>query len=427
MLKNTLRWILFPSPSAKIDSRTYKLLMIDASGIGIANSAAPFLTVFLVQLGATNLQIGLMSSMPAFAGFLTVLFVGRFIQHQPKLTNWASFSVLMTYSAYFFTGLLAFFVKDGKTMVVTVLLIWAAITIPQTLMGVAYPAMLRKAAGEAGRFELTTRRWAFIGLMTTIGTAITGEALEGTKFPLNYQIAFMVLSLGGLISFLAVRSIHFEESVDTTVSQNVFAEFRQYFKEIRAQKPFLSFVGKRFVHFLGATLTSPVISLYYIREVGASARWIGLFSTTAMATLILGYFFWLRTSRRLHSRKILLLTVFVVGLYPLLLSFTKNQFLIMSFLVIVGFFQAGIDLVFFDELMKTIPPEHSSVFISVNMLFQYLANAIGPLLGTALASLISLRVALIIGSSIKLIAFILFALDHRDRTEMYANRSDNLK
>jgi hypothetical protein len=43
------------------------------------------------------------------------------------------------------------------------------------------------------------------------------------------------------------------------------------------------------------------------------------------------------------------------------------------------------------------------------MLFQHLANFIGPLLGTSLAEVIGLRNVLIVGSGIKLLAFMLFA------------------
>ena len=410
MLKKTIRWILFPSPAANIDLKIFKYLMLDASGIGITGSAAPFLTVFLVLNGATNLQIGLLSSMPAIAGFLMVLFIGRLIQHHPKITRLASTGVLINNSAYLLTGLLPFFIKDTRALVSLILSVWAAVTISQTLTGVAYPTIIRKAAGEYGRYELTTRRWALIGLITTLGTAIIGGILDSSRYPLNYQMVFMLLSLGGLLSFSSLQKINFPAEAEQPKAQNIFFEFRHYFEEILSHKNFIHFVGKRFVHFLGATLAAPVINLYYLREVGASARWIGLFSTVSMGALIIGYFFWLRTSRRLHSRKILILTIGMVSVYPFLLSFTESKWLIIGMLLITGFFQAGIDLVFFDELMKIIPQANSAIFISVNMLFQYLASAIGPLLGTGLASVSNLRTALLIGAGMKFLAFVLFAL-----------------
>ena len=57
---------------------------------------------------------------------------------------------------------------------------------------------------------------------------------------------------------------------------------------------------------------------------------------------------------------------------------------------LAGIFQAGLDLVFFDELMKTVPIEHSAHFVSIAQSLQYLSSFVAPLIGTTLASLIGL-------------------------------------
>ncbi len=412
MIKKTLRWILVPSVYANIDPRTYKLLMLDAAGLGIGNSAVPFLTIFIANLHASNFQVSLLSSMPAIAGFFLVLFVGGLIQQHSSFKNLASISSLFNYSAYFILGLFAFFTDDGKTLVTVTLILWALSTIPQTITLVSHQIIIRNAAGESGRFDLTTRRWALIGLVTTIGTAITGEILERSHSLLNYQFVFIVLSFGGFLCFIAIKNMRFEDISIIQTSNQIFQGFSFFFKEIRNHKLFMSFIGKRFVYFLGTTLANPIISLYYIREVGASPRWIGLFSTISMAFIIIGYFFWLRVSTRYRSNKILLITLAIVGVYPFLLALTINQYVIICFLMVVGFFQAGIDLVFFDEIMKVIPVQNSSIFISFNLQLQFLASALGPLLGATLANNFNLRTTLIIGSLIKLFAFLLFAFNN---------------
>jgi Na+/melibiose symporter-like transporter len=408
MIRQSLRWLIEPSASANIDERNYRFIMMDAAGIGVANSAAPFLNIFLVNLGATNTQIGILASLPALAGFIMVLFVGQFIQKKGNLTKWASISIWLTYSGYFFTGVLPFFIPR-ESLVVGILIVWGIITIPQTVMGVSYPIMINSVAGENGRFELTTRRWAFLGCITAILTAVTGQLIELINYPFNYQLIFMVLSIGGIICFTAVRNIRLPAIPINDTNLSVKAQLSQYLNIIKENKSFTSFVFKRFIHFLGATLVGPIVSLYYIREVGVNAGWIGIFSTTATITLIIGYFFWLKMSHKFKTTNILLLTTLIIGLWPLLLSTTKNESVIVGILIMVGFFQAGIDLVFFDELMKTIPAGKATLFISVNMLFQYFANFIGPLLGTSLAEVIGLGNVLIVGSGIKLLAFMLFA------------------
>ena len=78
-----------------------------------------------------------------------------------------------------------------------------------------------------------------------------------------------------------------------------------------------------------------------------------------------------------------------------------------------GIFQAGIDLVFFDELMKTVPPDYTATFVSMAQLLTYLSTMVAPLLGTLLADRIGLAGALVVSSAVRLLGFGLFALPDR--------------
>ena len=106
---------------------------------------------------------------------------------------------------------------------------------------------------------------------------------------------------------------------------------------------------------------------------------------------MVGYYFWSRLSRRKGSRFVLLITTLCVSLYPGLVALTNNQTMIFIFSTVAGIFQAGIDLVFFDELMKTIPPRYSPTFVSLAQSIQYLSSILAPLVGTFLAEHIGLK------------------------------------
>ena len=74
-----------------------------------------------------------------------------------------------------------------------------------------------------------------------------------------------------------------------------------------------------------------------------------------------------------------------------------------------GFFQSGLDLVFFDELMKTVPEEYSATFVSLAQSMTYLSAVISPLIGSFLATQFSISWAMVISSGIRLVGFSLFA------------------
>ena len=80
-------------------------------------------------------------------------------------------------------------------------------------------------------------------------------------------------------------------------------------------------------------------------------------------------------------------------------------------IVIAGlayFFQAGLDLVFFDELMRSVPPEDSIPYISLAQSVQYIGTIGGPILGSIIAHWIGLSGALYVAAGIRLVAFFLF-------------------
>jgi len=73
-----------------------------------------------------------------------------------------------------------------------------------------------------------------------------------------------------------------------------------------------------------------------------------------------------------------------------------------------GFFAGGLDLVFFDELMKTVPPEFSATFVSLAQSMQYFSTIVAPLIGTVVAGFIGLGGALWLSAGMRLVGFLLF-------------------
>ena len=80
---------------------------------------------------------------------------------------------------------------------------------------------------------------------------------------------------------------------------------------------------------------------------------------------------------------------------------------------LAGIFQAGLDLVFFDELMKTIPSEYSAIFVSFAQSIQYVSAIAAPMIGSFLADQIGISAALIISGGIRFLGFILFFLERK--------------
>src|SRR5512137_632045 len=114
--------------SNEVQKRNFRFVQIDAVGVSISNVAAPFLPVFLTRLGATNFQVGLLSSMPGVTGLILAIVVGRFLQTRKNVVPWYSVERLMVISCYALTGLLTLFLGEN-VLIFSTLGIWAFATL----------------------------------------------------------------------------------------------------------------------------------------------------------------------------------------------------------------------------------------------------------------------------------------------------------
>jgi len=393
----------------QLQKRNFRYVQIDAIGVSIANVAAPFLPVFLTRLGASNFQVGLLSSMPGMTGLVLALLVGRFLQTRRDIVPWYSLSRLMVILCYALTGLLTLLISE-KFVIISTLLIWAFATLPQTALAVAFSVVMNAVAGPEGRYALLSRRWAIFGLTSVVGTFIVTRLIDRVAFPVNYAIMFLVLSLGGFFSFYFSRKIQMPEHAPPTLSNSgsPLAGYRNYLTLLRTNPAFVSFSVKRFVYFSAIVLSMPIMPLYLVREVHATDSQIGAINMTMTLVMLVGYFLWPWLSRRRGGRFVLLATTLGMALYPALSAATPRVDLIILYAGIGGLFQAGLDLVFFDELMKTVPAEYSATFVALAQSMQYLSMILAPLIGTWLANYIGLGGALWLSAGLRVLGFMLF-------------------
>lgn len=398
-----------PPDSTPQQRRNFINVQIDAIGIGLANAASPFLPVLLTRLGATNNQIGLLTSMPGITGLFLALPVGGFLQRQRNIIPWFSISRLLVVSCYALTGLIPFFIPP-QHQVVAILAVWALATLPQTALAVSFSVVMNAVAGPTHRYDLMSRRWSILGFTTAVTAALAGVVLELLNFPINYQLVFIGLSIGGLISYYFSNHIHLPPAQPALEHQAVslIEQGKNYTRLVASNTDFVNFSAKRFIFQFATLLATPILPLYYVKVVNASDFWIGLISTVQTAVLVVGYFFWTRQYRRRGSRFVLLIATFALSLYPIFVAATQQVQLIAILAGLSGIFQAGIDLVFFDELMKTVPVEYSATFVSLSQSFTYLASIFAPLIGTQLSDVIGLGGVLLVSGILKLGGFLLF-------------------
>lgn len=408
-----IRWFTVPQTAPDMNPINFRNVQIDAVGVALASTAAPFLPVLLTRLGGSTFAVTMLTFMPAVTGMLLSLPLGQFLQSRRNIVPWFSAARLIVLSSYAMTGIITIFLPQAAS-VIGILGVWALVTVPQTVVNICFSVVMNSVAGPGGRYELMTHRWSIMGLTNATTALLAGQILDWLPFPLNYQVVFIGLSAGGLISYYYSSQIVLPDNPQyEQVHQRrpVKEEVRDYLHHVLSEKPFVAYIIKRFVFLTGGALAAPLLPIYYVRTLNAADSSIALISIAANITVILGYFFWTLQSRRRGSRWVLVAATFGGSLFPILVGLTHQVWPVIIYAGLNGIFTAGLNLVLFDELMKTVPVEYSAKFVAVAMLLQYSSSIVAPLLAPWLAAQIGFNLSLVLSGAISLAGFLLFLLD----------------
>lgn len=397
---------------ADTTQRNMRNVLLDGVGVGLVNGIATFLPVFLVRLNASSFLIGLLTALPALAGMLLALPIGRLLEGRRNIVPWYTGARQAGFAAYLLIGL-APFVLPRDWVPVAVIIIWAMATVPQTMLNVAFTVVMGAVAGPDKRYLLMSRRWSILGLTTACSVALCGWVLNQFSFPLNYQLIFIGSFIGGVLSFAFASKIDIPDNLPLEKPVERLPR-RQRIREnvaaLRENAAYSRFVGSQMIFRFGMGLGMPLFPLYWVRELNATDAWIGVINTTASAVLLVAYFFWSAVTRRRGAGLVLRICTLGVAVYPLVTALTKTAAPLPIYAGVANLFIAGIDLVLFDILLGTSPKQHTASYVALYQLTTYMALFFGPLFGTALADTFGFTPALIVASTLRFAGLALFVL-----------------
>ena len=404
-------WRRLAAPPATLYERNARNVMVDGLGVGLVTGVATFLSVFLIRLGASNLQVGLLTSMPAVTGALLAIPIGNFIQRRTNLILWYARSRLWVLSSYALTGLVPF-VAGPQNTIVAIILIWAVATLPQTMVNVTFTLVMGAVAGPTKRMELMIRRWKTLGVVNAVSVALVGWTLDQIGFPLNYQVVFIASFIGGLISYYFSTSIVLPEGGHVPSGQRSpwYAAFSGMRGLLAAQPAFTRFAAAQFIYRCGITMAIPLLPLYWVRVAQASDSSIGLINTVNSGVLMIAYAMWIAISRRRGQRIVLLICGVGLSLYPVLVATSGSVWQLVLYAGMAGIFVAGADLVLFDLLIAVVDPKLRGPSVGLYHTTTNIATFVAPLLATALADVIGIIPMLLCASALRATGTGLFAV-----------------
>jgi MFS family permease len=409
--------------SQSVRANNWRRVQLDSVFIGVVNASGTFLPVFLLRLGASANDVGLLTSLPALTAFVLAIPFGRYVQRRRNIVPWYSRLRLVAWSSYaVMAGVSALLPREQAIPII--LVVWALASLPSTAALVGFAMVMDGAAGPGGRFDLLGRRWAIAGVVATAAVALGGQLLGVFEFPTNFEILLVIVSLAGLGSYFQSSRIVIPDQVPLPRAPSVPVHERLVglWRLIVSNRPFIRFEVRGFVYVASIGLSMPILPLFYVHEVAASDAWIGVIGSAGSAGSVLGYLVARQLARRRGATMTLLPSLLVGAIAPAALFFTGWLPAVAAIAFVSGVAGAGAQLALFDQMLRTIPHEHGVTFNSVDQSVANGAIMIAPVIGGLLAVAFGVRMTLLVVAALGFAAFVLFALDTLGRGRVVESR-----
>ena len=403
-----------PPTRTSTQARNWALVQVDSVFIGIVTASGTFLPVFLLRLGASANDVGLLTALPALTAFALAIPFGRWLQGRRNIVPWYSRMRLAAWLSYAVMAAVAALLPREQAIPV-MLVVWALASLPSTAGLVAFPIVMDGAAGRDGRFDLLGRRWAIAGTSTAIAVALGGQFLSAVPFPRNFELLFAMVSIAGVGSFLQSSRIVIPDQVPppSVARAPVGQRIRGLVALVLANRSFIRFELRALVYTASIGLAMPILPLFYVHEVAAPDAWIGIIGAATNAGGVLGYLAARQIARRGSGAMTLLPSMLAAAVAPAILAAIGWLPAVAAIAFVIGVAGAGVQLAMFDQFMRRVPLEHGVTFSSVDQSVQNLALVVVPNIGGVLAVAFGIRTALLVVAFVSAVAFALFAWNAR--------------
>jgi MFS family permease len=402
-----------PSLRAR-ENRNIRNLYRQTTWQGAINAViTTFLPIFVVRVGASTFEVGLVTSLPALVAILLSIPAASFVatrRHLVRLVTltmlgvWAS-SIAMTFLPSVLTGGAADYVPAGIIVISGISAVFASASNP------AWTAVVADAVSPRRRPVVNGQRWALFSVVGAVTVFSAGWYLDAVAFPFGYQSLIVAATLAGIVGLSYLEKIEVTAGGHEVVSSLPSSPWQSLARVpgmFRSQPAFLRYVSTMLVYRMGIALPAALFPIFWVEELRASDSWIGFRATAAQATLVVSYALWGRIASRKGYRYVLLACGLGTATYPALTGAVPSPIWLIPVAVIWGFFAGGVDVSLFEGLIDAIPADQRVIYSAINTTFANLTVLIGPLLGIAFAEVIGMRATFVMAGAVCLIGTLLY-------------------
>ncbi len=372
------------------------------------NIMVTYLAVYLLALGATRAQVGLMSSLSSLSAALLLLpgalLVERIGRRKPiVLYGGGGIARLMIL-------LLALIplVWDRPAVV------WIAVALAVTReasANLAFPAWMAIAADIVpleGRGRYFGSRNFVMGIAAMGTTLLVGQMITSTGGSMGYQLALLVAFALGVVSTFCFA--HLSDPPTTILpAARASVSLPTLLRGLGETPGFLTLCGTAALWNFSLNVAGPFFNVYLVQNLHATATMVGITSVASSLTSLAFQRKWGELADRWGPRRVQTISMLTIPILPILWLFVNAPWQVIPINLLGGLLWGAFNLASFNFLLALTPESQRARYSALYQIVVTLALAAGAAVGSVIVTRVGYH-AVFLGSGVgRIAAALLFA------------------
>ncbi|RFU63552.1 MFS transporter [Peribacillus saganii] len=376
---------------------------------GIASTASTnmvngYIPLFAISvLGATNTQMGLITSLPSIIGMLAVIPGAILLNRVQSKKNFAALSTLATRFLFMLILFIPFLSQTHAAWILVILI--ALLNFPGSLSNLSWQSMIGDLIPSERRGNFFSSRNRYNTIAALAVTFLSGFFLN--LFDKNDAYPYQILIILGFIFAIFEVWYLFKHKEDSTKKENneqASEHSKKFSMEVFSYKPYVMFLICALLFNFAAQMGWSIFSIYHIKEANATAMWFSLFSVTNQLAQIISIKWWANAADRWGNTMVLFVAAAGMATAPVLTILSANLIYLTLINLWIGLFVSGTNLLLFNQLLKATPDADRTNYIANYTFLLAIVGFIAPQTGVYLLNLLGMNHAMTIVSAARFIA-----------------------
>lgn len=387
--------------------RSLRWLLLDGLFANISDSIInTYQSVYLLALGASRAEIGLLGSLANLAMPLAML-PGARLAARSRQYKWAVLVPTLA-ARLLILGLIFFpFVTASYRLIYIGIALVVARAFLVQLFNPAWTALVGNLVPTQWRGRYFSTRNMFMGGAGFLVLLGVGPLIDRLGKPLGYQWALGVALVAGLAATYCFARI---EEAPRVIPPPQRGQQRAFWRGLKTQPRFLAFCAVASLWNFAQQIAGPFFIIFLADEVRASASLVGLSSAAASLAALPGQRIFGGLNDRKGARWVQRLTGFAIPWVPVFWVFMTHPWQAFPIQVLSGFMWAGYNLAAFNLLLELTPDAERPAYVAFYQALVGIGMAGGAAFGAWLAQTQGYAQVFLGSGGLRLLAALIFAV-----------------